>query len=46
MFNPDENRWHYMHFIWQFENMAIYSLDGYFLYIFFQWNGSLDLSAD
>ena len=35
MFNPDENRWCYMHFIRQFENMAIYSLDGYFLYIFF-----------
>ena len=35
MFNPDENRWHYMHFIRQFENMTIYSLDRYFLYIFF-----------
>ena len=35
MFNPDENRCHYMHFIRQFENMTIYSLDGYFLYIFF-----------
>ena len=35
MFKPDENRWHYMHFIRQFENMASYSLDGYFSLYFF-----------
>ena len=34
MFNPDGNRWHYMHLIRLFENMTIYSLDGYFHDIF------------
>ena len=34
MFNPDENRWRYMHFIRRFENMTIYSLDGIFSIFF------------